>query len=79
MDMVKSKVADIRNIGVGRAAGTITAAAFLANAIGNVPWIHFDIAGTAWIQPSTKNKSYNANGATGFGVRLIVDHLMNLR
>ena len=79
MDMVKSKVADIRNIGIGRAAGTITAAAFLANAVGNVPWVHFDIAGTAWIQPSTKNKSYNANGATGFGVRLVVDHLMNQR
>ena len=77
MDMVKSKVADIRNIGMGRAAGTITAAAFLANAVGNVPWVHFDIAGTAWIQPSTKNKSYNANGATGFGVRLMVDYLMN--
>ena len=77
MDMVKSKVADIRNIGMGRAAGTITAAAFLANAVGNVPWVHFDIAGTAWIQPSTKNKSYNSNGATGFGVRLVVDHLMN--
>ena len=79
MDMVKSKVADIRNIGMGRAAGTITAAAFLANAVGNVPWVHFDIAGTAWIQPSTKNKSYNAHGATGFGVRLVVDHLMKQR
>ena len=77
MDMVKSKVADIRNIGMGRAAGTITAAAFLANAVGNVPWVHFDIAGTAWIQPSTKNKSYNSHGATGFGVRLVVDYLMN--
>jgi len=79
MDMVKSKVADIRNIGMGRAAGTITAAAFLANAVGNVPWVHFDIAGTAWIQPSTKNKSYNSHGATGFGVRLVIDYLMNQR
>jgi len=77
MDMVKSKVADIRNIGMGRAAGTITAAAFLANSVGNVPWVHFDIAGTAWIQPSTKSKSYNSHGATGFGVRLVVNHLMN--
>jgi len=77
MDMVKSKVADIKNIGMGRAAGTITAAAFLANSVGNVPWVHFDIAGTAWIQPSTKNKSYNSHGATGFGVRLVVNHLMN--
>ena len=77
MDMVKSKVADIRNLGIGRAAGTITAAAFLANSVGNVPWVHFDIAGTAWIQPSTTKKSYNPHGATGFGVRLIVDYLMN--
>ncbi len=77
MDMVKSTVADIRNLGIGRAAGTITAAAFLANSVGNVPWVHFDIAGTAWIQPSTKNKSYNAHGATGFGVRLVVDYLTN--
>ena len=77
MDMVKSKVADIRNIGMGRAAGTITAAAFLANSVGNVPWVHFDIAGTARIQPSTKSKSYNSHGATGFGVRLVVDYLMN--
>ncbi|MBT3743451.1 MAG: hypothetical protein HOF81_02455, partial [Thaumarchaeota archaeon] len=44
---------------------------------GNVPWVHFDIAGTAWIQPSTKSKSYNSHGATGFGVRLVVDYLMN--
>ena len=77
MDMVKSKVADIKNLGMGRAAGTITAAAFLANSVGNVPWVHFDIAGTAWIQPSTKSKSYNSHGATGFGVRLVVDYLMN--
>ncbi len=79
MDMVKSKVADIKNLGIGRAAGTITAAAFLANSVGNVPWVHFDIAGTAWIQPSTKSKSYNAHGATGFGVRLVVDYLTNQR
>ena len=39
MDMVKSKVADIRNLGMGRAAGTITAAAFLANSVGNLPWV----------------------------------------
>ncbi|MDC0211051.1 leucyl aminopeptidase [Candidatus Nitrosopelagicus sp.] len=77
MDMVKSKVADIKNLGMGRAAGTITAAAFLANSVGNLPWVHFDIAGTAWIQPSTKSKSYNSHGATGFGVRLVINHLMN--
>ncbi len=78
MDMVKSDVADMKNVGIGRAAGTITAAAFLKNAIENTPWIHIDIAGVAWIQGATKEKSYNPKGATGFGVRLIVDYLQNL-
>jgi leucyl aminopeptidase len=77
MEMIKSDVADIKNIGVGRAAGTITGAAFLASVIGNTPWAHFDIAGTAWIQTGSKPKSYNPKGATGFGVRLILDYLSN--
>ncbi|MGQ0605349.1 MAG: leucyl aminopeptidase [Candidatus Nitrosotenuis sp.] len=77
MDMVKSDYADIRNTGPGRVAGTITAAAFLANAVGNTPWAHFDIAGTAWVQAGSKEKSYNPKGATGFGVRLILDYLSN--
>ena len=75
MDMIKSDNADIKNVGTGRAAGAITAAAFLANAVGTVPWAHFDIAGTAWTQTGTKEKSYNPKGATGFGVRLIIDYL----
>ena len=78
MDMIKSDVADMKNIGIGRAAGTITAAAFLRNAIGNTPWAHIDIAGVAWTQIATKEKSYNPKGATGFGVRLILDYLQNL-
>ena len=78
MDMIKSDVADMKNVGIGRAAGTITAAAFLRNSIGNTPWIHFDIAGVAWTQIATKEKSYNPKGATGFGVRLIVNYLQNL-
>ena len=75
MDMIKSDNADIKNVGTGRAAGAITAAAFLANAVGTVPWAHFDIAGTAWIQTGSKEKSYNPKGATGFGVRLVIDYL----
>ena len=75
MDMIKSDYADIRNTGPGRVAGTITAAAFLANAVGTTPWAHFDIAGTAWIQGGSKEKSYNPKGATGFGVRLMLDYL----
>jgi leucyl aminopeptidase len=78
MDMIKSDVADMKNVGIGRAAGTITAAAFLKNAINDTPWIHFDIAGVAWTQTATKEKSYNPKGATGFGVRLILDYLQKL-
>ena len=78
MDMVKSNVADMKNVGIGRAAGTITAAAFLRNAIEDTPWTHIDIAGVAWTQGATKEKSYNPKGATGFGVRLILDYLQNL-
>ena len=78
MDMVKSDVADMKNVGIGRAAGTITAAAFLRNAIENTPWIHIDIAGVAWTQVATKEKPYNPKGATGFGVRLILDYLQNI-
>ena len=78
MDMIKSDVADMKNMGIGRAAGTITAAAFLRNAVENTPWAHLDIAGVAWTQTSTKEKSYNPKGATGFGVRLILDYLQKL-
>ena len=79
MDMIKSNVADIKNVGIGRAAGTITAAAFLKSAIENTPWAHLDIAGVAWTQgAATKEKPYNPKGATGFGVRLILDYLQKL-
>ncbi|MFB5612320.1 MAG: aminopeptidase, partial [Nitrosarchaeum sp.] len=78
MDMIKSDVADMKNVGIGRAAGTITAAAFLRNAIEKTPWTHVDIAGVAWTQVATKDKPYNPKGATGFGVRLIVDYLQNI-
>jgi len=78
MDMIKSDVADMKNVGIGRAAGTITAAAFLRNAIENTPWAHIDIAGVAWTQVATKDKPYNPKGATGFGVRLILDYLQNI-
>lgn len=78
MDLIKSDVADMKNVGIGRAAGTITAAAFLRNAIEETPWIHIDIAGVAWTQAATKSKPYNPKGATGFGVRLILDYLKKI-
>src|SRR3712207_3907254 len=75
-DQIKSKNADIKNIG-GRAAGAITAAAFLSNFVENTPWVHLDIAGTAWNQEGSLPKSYNPAGATGFGIRTIIKFIMN--
>jgi leucyl aminopeptidase len=73
-EQIKSNVADIKNIG-GRPGGAITAAAFLSNFAADSPWIHLDIAGTAWTQDGTYERSYNPKGATGFGIRTIVKML----
>ncbi|MGN6559334.1 MAG: leucyl aminopeptidase [Candidatus Nitrosocosmicus sp.] len=70
-DLIKSNAANIKNIG-GRTGGAITAAAFLAHFVNDVPWAHIDIAGTAWTQDGTIEKSYNPKGSTGFGVRTII-------
>jgi leucyl aminopeptidase len=74
-EQIRSHYADIKNIG-GRPGGAITAAAFLSNFVNDVPWVHIDIAGTAWTQEGTHEKSYNHRGATGFGVRTLVKLLM---
>lgn len=70
-DKIKSDIADIKNTG-GRDAGAITAAAFLAKYVGDTPWAHLDIAGTAW---TTEERPYYTKGATGFGVRLVAELL----
>lgn len=71
---IKSDVADIKNIGDRRyKAGTTTAGFFLQNFVGDTPWVHLDIAGTAFNVPSI---SYFRSGATGFGVRLLVELIM---
>jgi len=70
-EQIKSHIADIRNIG-GRDAGTITAACFLSRFVDDIPWAHLDIAGTAW---DMKGTDISARGATGAGVRLVVDYL----
>jgi len=68
---IKSTVADISNTGDRRyMAGTITAGFFLRNFVGDTPWVHLDIAGTAFNVPAI---SYFRDGATGFGVRLLID------
>lgn len=71
-EMVKSDIADVKN-STGRYGGAITAAAFLSNFVGDVPWAHLDIAGTAWTD--AKPKPYMTKGATGVGVRLLTQAL----
>jgi leucyl aminopeptidase len=76
-ELVKSEVADIKNAW-GRSpgpAGAILGAWFLAEFVGNVPWAHLDIAGTAWVQDGTLRKPYARAGATGTPVRLFLQLL----
>ncbi len=70
-EQIKSEIADIKNVG-GRDAGTITAACFLSRFVGDAPWAHLDIAGTAW---TTKDSELAPKGATGAGVRLLLEYL----
>ena len=65
--MIDSKFADMKNTG-GRYAGSITAAQFLQRFVGETPWAHLDIAGTAMGSP---NDEINQSWASGFGVRLL--------
>jgi leucyl aminopeptidase len=65
---LESEFADLQNIG-GRPGGAITAATFIKDFVNDVPWVHLDIAGTAWLEDS---KPYMVKGATGIGVRTFV-------
>lgn len=67
-EQLKSEVADMKNVG-DRQGGAITAALFLAEFAGNTPWVHVDIAGP---EASAKETGYLVKGATGFGVRTLV-------
>ncbi len=70
---IKSKVADIRNLGRPPMAGTIAGGVFLQEFVDGTPWCHLDIAGTAW---GPKEPSYQPKiGATGVGVRLVYDFI----
>jgi len=69
-DQIKSPIADIQNTGTTRYGGSITAAMFLKEFVGETPWIHLDIAGTAWDDDA---KPWMAKGPTGIGVRSIVE------
>jgi leucyl aminopeptidase len=68
-ELMKGTVADLSNLGKKRKAGTITAASFLEEFVGETPWAHLDIAGTSW----DVGREYVGNDASGFGVRLLVE------
>jgi len=71
---VKSKIADLKNIG-SRWGGACTAAAFLKQFVDEKKWAHLDIAGTDMLEKPTE---FSAEGSSGFGVRLLITYLMNV-
>ena len=72
-EVMKSKIADMKNTG-SRAGGSITAALFLQQFVENTPWAHLDIAGPVWTE---KTSGINNEGGTGFGVRTLVNWVIN--
>jgi leucyl aminopeptidase len=74
--LIDSDVADIKNISGGRYGGALTAGLFLREFVGDVPWVHLDIAGPA---RSEEDEGYLQKGGTGFGVRTLVEAVMGFR
>ncbi len=72
-DMIKSDIADIKNTG-GRWGGATTAAMFLKEFVGDTPWMHLDIAGTAWLEDT---KPWIAKGPSGVPVRSLVEFVQD--
>jgi leucyl aminopeptidase len=70
-DCLKSDIADLKNTG-GKSGSLVSSASFLAEFAGDAPWVHLDIAGTAWLE---KEKPYAPKGASGIGVRLLLNFL----
>jgi leucyl aminopeptidase len=68
-ELIKGKYGDLDNAPEARKAGTIVGATFLSNFVGDTPWAHLDIAGSAW----DLGRAYVGKGASGYGVRLLVD------
>ena len=67
--LVSILIADIKNVGAERSASTIAGGMFLKEFVGDTPWVHLDIAGTAYL---TKGKPYRPEGPTGVGVATMV-------
>jgi leucyl aminopeptidase len=72
-EQIRSEIADIKNTG-NRYGGAITAALFLAEFVNDTPWVHIDIAGP---RISNKESGYIVKGATGFGVRTLIELALN--
>jgi leucyl aminopeptidase len=68
-ELIKGKYGDLDNAPEGRKAGTIVGGTFLSNFVGEVPWAHLDIAGSAW----ELGRAYVGDGASGYGMRLLVE------
>lgn len=73
-EQIKSKVADIKNVGDGRWGGAITAAKFLEQFVDKTPWVHIDIAGPAFAESP---KPHRDAGATGVMVRTLIRWLQS--
>ena len=73
-EYIKGTVADIQNIGSGKGGGSITGAWFIREFAGDTPWVHLDIAGTAWNDDS---KAWLAKGPTGVALRTLVHLAMS--
>jgi len=74
-EFIKGSFADIQNIGSGKGGGSITGAWFIREFAGDTPWIHLDIAGTAWNDDS---KPWLAKGPTGVALRTLIQLVMSL-
>jgi len=73
-EYIKSDIADLKNSS-GPSGSLVTAGYFLKEFAGTVPWVHLDIAGTAW---TDKDRPYIRQGATGIGVRLLMNLIERL-
>jgi leucyl aminopeptidase len=69
LELTKGVYADLTNASDVRKASSCYAAEFLRQFVDERPWVHVDIAGTAWDQ----RRAYNGTGASGFGVRMLVE------
>ncbi len=74
-EYLKSDIADIKNYG-GKNGSLVASAYFLYEFADHMPWVHLDIAGTAWVE---KDKPYMPKGASGIGVRLILGLIKELK